>query len=191
MFKRTSYAFIGLWALVIAIGAYYFLNVGEDDLVHFRNLHNHAKPNSGEERGKQQKNGVIKELWVMKEGIPHHIRLESDAAELTVERKEMRSNISEKMNNLVCAVQEKVSPEENWQMIEVIEADYAIYFYRTDSFKADQVTIKRYKIPGIELPNTFDGINPVMKGFARQVEFKILADGLDLKASNITAELDP
>ncbi len=191
MFRRTSYVFLGLWVAVIAVGVLYFLNVGEEDLVHFRKLHSHAQPISGEERGKQLKKGVLKELWVMKEGVPHHIRLESEAAELTVERKEMRSNVSEKMNNLVCIIQEKVSPEENWQLIEVMEADFATYFYRTDSFKADQVKLVRYKIPGVELPDTFEGIKPIMKGFARQVDFKIKADGLDFKASNITAELDP
>lgn len=190
MFKRTSYLFLGLWVAVIATGVFYFLNVGEEDLVHFRKLHSQAEHESGAERGKQLKRGVLKELWVMKEGHPLHVRLESEAAELNVERKEMRSSVSEKMNNLVCVIQEKVSPEENWQLVEVMEADFATYFYRTDSFKADQVKLFRYKLPGIEIPDTFDGLTPIMKGFAREVEFKIKEDGLDFKASNITAELE-
>lgn len=189
MFRRAALTSLAIWVIVIALGTYYFLDVDHKDVEHYERLLEIGEKGPQDQRGKQAKSGVLKEVWIEKEGIPLHIRLESDEALITIERKQNKSQVSEEMSNLVCYMQEAIYPEENTQLVQIIHAEKATYYYRSDSFVADEVEISRYKISGVDLPDTIDA-KPLMKAKAKEVEFRLKADGMEIKASKIKAEMD-
>lgn len=190
MFRLSSWIFIILWVVVMVLGALYFLNIDEKDVDDYHALSTQRTLSGNDEKGRQVKKGILKELWVIKEGNPLHIRLKSDDALLTVERKHGKSEVVEEMKNLVCLMQEEVSSLENTQVVQKIVAAKAIYLYRSDSFLADNVLMTRYKIPGTTLPEDIVDQKPLFKGIASKVRFHIKTDGMEFQASNIQAEMD-
>ncbi len=191
MFRITTLIFIALWLLIMVGGAFYFFHIDENDVNNYKALHQQGTIEQNGEKGRQVKKGILKELWVMKEGKPLHIRLKSDDALLTVEKKESKSEVVEEMSNLVCLMQEELFPDENRQIVQKIEAAKAIYLYRTDSFLADNVLMTRYKIPGNTLPEDIANEKPIFKATASKVRFQIKQEGgVQLQATSLQAEMD-
>ncbi len=75
------------------------------------------------------------------------------------------------------------------QLIRLMKAETASYYYKTELFLADKVAISRYAILGHELPNSLKNEKLLMKGTAAQVHFFLNGKDLNFQASQLKASL--
>lgn len=74
------------------------------------------------------------------------------------------------------------------QVIRYLEADTACYHYDSDLFKADNVSVSRYVVPGHDLVESIKGMKLVMAGKARAVEFSLAGKDLNFNAHQMKAK---
>lgn len=84
------------------------------------------------------------------------------------------------------AVSKEMKP---MQLIRVMEADHASYYYKTDQFVADKVKIARYAISGHDLPKTLKKEKILMKGNAAKVQFFLNGKDLNFQATQLKASI--
>ncbi|MCB1118898.1 MAG: hypothetical protein KDK65_02965 [Chlamydiia bacterium] len=90
---------------------------------------------SGKHTLRQQREGIVKELWV--EGHVH--RLSAAVGELAVEKEGNHSQVVEKLDQIRCVIQ-----EEN-ERYRVFEAESAVYHYHSYELFAKEVTMRLYQ----------------------------------------------
>ncbi len=73
------------------------------------------------------------------------------------------------------------------QVIRYLEADNGTYHYKTNAFVAREVKIRRFITAGHELVESIEGLDPLMVGVARAVEFSLGREDINFKAHHLKA----
>lgn len=74
------------------------------------------------------------------------------------------------------------------QKLRFLEADKAVYYYKTNSFVAKEVKLQRFVVEGHELLQNIEGFEPTMKGVAQAVEFTLAGKDLNFRAHHLKAK---
>ncbi len=75
------------------------------------------------------------------------------------------------------------------QEIRYLEADTATYHYKKELLIADTVNFARYIVPGHQLVETVEGLEPSMTGEAEAVEISLLGKEMSFKAHKLKAKM--
>lgn len=126
----------------------------------------------------QQREGVRRDLWTPKDGVRLQTVQWSASANLAASQREHA--LLEELAGVRCYVQESVDPTENKQRVCVLTATHATYDYHALSLDAQPVSLERYVLPELHLPDRIADETPVMVGKARHAEFQNL---LELKGA--------
>lgn len=75
------------------------------------------------------------------------------------------------------------------QFVRLMQAETASYFYKSDLFFAEQVSLSRYSVAGHQLPVSLKNEQPLMKGRAAKVQFSLNGKDPNFQASQFKASL--
>jgi hypothetical protein len=140
---------------------------------------------------KQKRNLVQKELWFVKNNLPHKMTLQSADSELVLDHQNEGTEVLEKMQDVDCYVQEELFFEElmPFQIIRHIQAETATYYYQQEKLLGNNVKIWRYTIPGHELTQSQDQKSLMMSGTANSIEFAWVENNFRFSAKQFKAAL--
>lgn len=188
--------FIGL----LIVSSFVLFSSSEEDVKEYEKLMQNSDPNKANKESpvytaKQQRQGSNKEILYSKGDSRLKLRICSRHAELVLDHREEKTEIIENMHGVVCSMQEELyyalpNSKEPMQVIRYLEADEAIYRYKTDTFTAERVRISRYVVPGHELVENFEGVKPLMSGIAKKIEFSLSGEDLNFTAHGLKATLN-
>ncbi len=135
--------------------------------------------------------GVRKDIWLAEaEGQRLHHRIESDRSLISFLPKGESIEVSEHLFGVRCRVQEKsVSSKEPLQQIRFMLAEEGVYRYKDQSFRAEDVFLSLYKIPGTVLPKSLENYTPFLRGNAESVTFSLKNGSPKFVASRFNASL--
>lgn len=141
----------------------------------------------------QQRTGVKKEIWTLKNGQRVLFRLESESSDLTLHPTNNKFEIREQLHNISCCMQEEISivNEQNVQEIRTLYAKEGTYLFPSHQFTTDSVDLKFFRLIGNTLPIYPLTNTPYLSGHAFAVAFGANNKSLEFTADYLKADLDP
>ncbi|WP_068467118.1 hypothetical protein [Candidatus Protochlamydia phocaeensis] len=162
---------------------------------------------------RQQRSQVSKQIFFINDQGRLQWRLKSASSELTFGQQADSMELVEHFKNVSCLMQEKLifSQSESQeslnlslnqrkgkreeegnlsashQLIRCLQAQQAVYHYKTQELAAEDVDLARYSIPGHEWVDIFDSFKPVMKGQAQRIQLSFSPSEPSFKAQGIRA----
>jgi hypothetical protein len=73
------------------------------------------------------------------------------------------------------------------QLVRYLEAERAVYHYKSDKLIAEQVKVYRYALPGHTIAMPSKGLKPLMSGVAESVQFSLGEQDFQFKANKLKA----
>lgn len=137
-----------------------------------------AKSALENEPAHQSRHRVQKDIWAIKEGQRVHVRLKSAHSELEISQKKEKLEAVERLEELCCWVQDEVDLKENAQQVRMLTADTGTSYFPSYRMGAQNVKIAFFRVPGLEIPSSLEGIEPFLKGSAQTAN---LMDELSLE----------
>lgn len=116
----------------------------------------------------QQREGLRRDLWVPGEDGRLQTIHYADRAELTAQPTDR--SVVEILTGVRCLVQESIDGKMGQQGVCSLEADSAVYDYHTGNLQAQPVRMARFRLPGRYLPDTVEGMVPLMQGEAQSAQ---------------------
>lgn len=163
-FKKSAYLFGFLLALTGAFLAYLILKSSPRDReIYHRLMENKSDKIQGQPIATQKRGSSAKTLLLSEKGIRKIGYLTSQSSEISYEGQK-EGGFVEKMEKVVLLYQEQFIDQ--GQIVLLLEAPKATYYYRQEKFEADQATFKRYILNGFELPFAFPQAPPFFEGKA-------------------------
>lgn len=143
--------------------------------------------------GKQAREKIQKHIVYSRNEGKLHILLESDEAEMLLDCQKESTDAVERLKNVRCLMQESLYYEKGqpMQVLRYLEADNALYHYRSSHLAAENVKISRYVLPGHQMVAAVDGLNPMFTGDASSAEFWLENNDLQFKAEDLKANFFP
>jgi hypothetical protein len=193
---RGTVIFFSLLVLCIGLAMAFCLGVLRPESIHhykrLMTLSNKESVNSPKQdyTAKQSRVNVQKNVSFVDHGRVLEMRLQAGKSDLMFDHQAEKTQIVEKMENVVCLMQEELYelPDHTpMQTIRSIHAKTASYYYKDDHFVADQVNYARYTFPGLTLPKNVDSGKPLMRGVAKAVEFSLDGKEMNFKAHELKA----
>lgn len=131
---------------MIAFGAF-LGNYGRRDLKKFERLVDQRGDEERQAASHQERKKLQKDIFFVDKGKRLQIHIESDSANLLCQSRGEELAVVEKMHQMRCWVQEKLSEvgEEPQQVIFFIEAEHALYSYSDHTLIAEEASICRYR----------------------------------------------
>lgn len=74
------------------------------------------------------------------------------------------------------------------QKVRYLESEKAVYYYKNNSFIANEVLMQKLIAKGHAPIETLDGLEPIMKGFAQTIEFSLGGNDLNFRAYHLKAK---
>lgn len=148
---------------------------------------------SAQKKTIQERIGVKKEIWTVKNGQRMLFRLTSKHSVLTINRTLNKFEISEKLKDLTCCMQEEISlvNDKKMQEIRTLSAETGTYLLPSHQFITDAVHLKFFRLLGDTLPLYPITITPYLSGQAFRVAFGANNETLQFTAGYLKADLDP
>jgi hypothetical protein len=115
----------------------------------------------------QIRRGVQKDIWTVRGDERLHYRLHSARSYLTLTQKKDRIEALEKLEDVECAIQEKVDSSRKVQQVRTLKAPRGTYMYPPHQFDLETVHFSFFKLPGNVLPETISEL-PFLQGEADQ-----------------------
>ena len=142
---------------------------------------------------KQERKGVIKDLWVTgEEGRVHH-RILGSSSTLLLIPKGSHFDIVERLEGITCSMQERIYQEgplaKKEQQVRIFKAKEGFYTYSNQEFLAQSVNLALYRLPGDRLPDQTPETPPFLKGIARDISFTLEGKTPQFKANQFQAEI--
>lgn len=193
MFRKAMFSYIFVIVGFIAAWLFLTLHISQNDLKRFKALQQKSRATataSHHQSTKQNRAGVRKDLWIAQEGgVRLHNRIESASSTLTLTPVDDHMEIIENLNNIHCAMQDKVSTQAGkWsQQVRYFDAGTGIYQYSTNRFTAQTVALSLFRLPGSDLPNSFAQHAPYLKGVAQDVSFAVAGKASQFQAKHFKA----
>lgn len=199
-------------AIIAAIGVFIFGKCFlEVDYLGYREILEKANPALALEkdltyRASQQRKGVKKEFWHIKNDQRLEAIMNCSETELVYEKEGNEQVVVENMKNVRCLLQEELfylapngekisqSPDDPvgytpQQTVRYVEAETAKYHYTTEILDAAKVKMQLYTFPGHELPRSVVGAAPTMSGNATMVMISIVEKGVKFKADKFKGSM--
>ncbi len=141
----------------------------------------------------QERTGVKKEIWTVKNGQRTLFQLKSQTSTLTIEPASHKVGIVEKLHNLNCCMQEEITLVNGAKVQEIrtLAAEEGTYFFPAHQFITDEVDLKFFRLLGDVLPASNSLTVPYLSGQARDVIFGANEKSLQFNAHYLKANLDP
>lgn len=121
------------------------------------------------------------------------IRIYSASAELVFAHQSDTTSIVEKMHDVRCYIQEELYtvlqnevPKPMQRML-YLEAANATYDYKNELFIVDEVSLSRFDLPGHQLVESIEGLDPTLSGRAQSAQFSLGGGQLNFKADHFKA----
>ncbi len=193
MFKKAIFSYTFFLVGVIAAWLFVTLHVSQKDIQKFQALKQKGQAIAAASHAsatKQNRAGVRKDLWITQEGGRRlHNRIESASSVLTLTPIDDHLDIIEHLNQIQCSLQEKIIEQDGKvsQQVRYFDADSGIYQYSINSFTAQTVALSLYRLPGSDLPKTFDKKTPYLKGVAKDVSFAVAGKASQFQAKHFKA----
>lgn len=167
----------------------------------------------------QERKRIFKEIWFTQGGQNLQLHLYGDNAELVIDRAGSATEITEHLHHVLCYMQEELyyiledgtevkRTDDGWktkdsakaidvdiseatpmQIVRVLEADHAVYYYQRDHLLAEQALVSRHIIPGHTLNKALAKGKILMSGKAQFVEFSLTKGDINFKAYQFKARL--
>ena len=140
--------------------------------------------------GKQIREHVRKDIWIAQGPSTRlHNRIESEASTLLFDPEGEVLQIMETLHGVRCWIQERVQETEQGsaQQIRFFVAEDDVYDYRCQEFKASNVLLSLYRLPGTSFIDSLEPYTPFLHGNAEEVSFSVEDGSPRFKASHFTA----
>jgi hypothetical protein len=182
-------ALAGLIASTMAL-AVYFLKIDEQDRKEYASLLSVSNMETNTPgKSRQDKQGIVKEMWLKKGEKWLHVKMRSASSALTYRKEQGKTELVEEMKDLVALIQDDW--EEEWQNVRVIRAKEATYHFKGDRLEARHVELEQHKLDGHELPDKPpESDSALMCGEAQSVEFDFSGHMINLKAEHLKAKVN-
>jgi hypothetical protein len=196
MFRRLTLLSTFVFCIFAAIWVFRVCIVRPDDILRYKAFVKEQEVATTSKKNAvaadQKRLGVRKDIWFTQEDKSRlHYRIESQSSTLTLIPVENKLEIIENLDKIKCGMQEKlfVTGTTPTQQLRFLEADQGIYRYSTQQFIAESVTLSLYRLPGHQLPSTFDNKTPFLKGISQNVSFAISGKSPQFQAQHFQAFL--
>lgn len=140
-------------------------------------------------QAKQDRQGVQRDIWYQKEGDSRlQISLNSEISELSFEKYGNTNEIIESMQGFKGFIQEELFYDEEvkpMQHVRYIEAETAVYNYRTHVLIAERAKMICYSASGHDLIPSLEGVEPTVTAVAQSLEISILEKEFLVKANQL------
>ena len=193
MFKKAIFSYTFVLVGVIAAWLFMTLHVSQKDIQKFQALKQKGQAIAAASHAsttKQNRAGVRKDLWITQEGSRRlHNRIESASSVLTLTPVDDHLDIIEHLHQIQCSLQDKIIEQDGkvTQQVRYFDADSGMYQYSINSFTAQTVALSLYRLPGSDLPKTFDKKTPYLKGVAKDVSFAVAGKASQFQAKHFKA----
>lgn len=159
-FKKVTYLaclIVSLAGLLLVLAVLKVTEVDQEIYRHLVEMTSDKEDFEGETGhvARQRRGTSSKTLLLREKGFRKMGQLTSEASELSYKREvDGRRGLIEKMEGVTFLYQEEllVDTPEGEQIVIVLEAPRATYSYRQEKFEVDDVSIRRYLLPGLKLP---------------------------------------
>jgi hypothetical protein len=139
----------------------------------------------------QVREEVRKDLYVAQSDASSrlHYQIKSKKSLLTLVPSGRHFDITENLEGVVCAMQDKLyaSGQAPMQQMRYFEADHGVYRYTSQQLVAQDVSLSLFRIPGHELPPAIDPRLAFLKGIAQDVSFSIAGNTPQFQAKHFKA----
>lgn len=123
----------------------------------------------------QKRYGVTKQFLYTKDHQRLQSRISSLESELIFDPKGAEKDVIENFTQLACTLQEK-SNQEHAQHIRCLNAEKAVYMYKSGQLEANEVAVAEYLIAGEQWPNKLESFTPFIQGNAQKVHLSLLKE---------------
>ena len=113
--------------------------------------------------------GIQKDFWIATPQDRLHHRLTSPKSVLITSPHQKHFELVEKLEEMECHLQEKISKKEQTQQVRFIKSHFGTYYYSNQCFEADQVHLALFHLPGNQLETRIDPKLAFLKGIAHKV----------------------
>lgn len=197
MFRKTKLISLAVLCLVVGFWIFQFCAVRASDYRTYKSFlekHELASSSSSVSSSTHQKRyGVRKDIWFAGEDNARlHYRIESDSSILTLLPGKKKLDIIENLEKMRCWMQDKLlyADSNPIQQMRYFEADHGSYQYTTAQFVAQSVALSLYRLPGHELPLSYDNKSAFLRGIAEDVSFSVSGKTPQFQAQNFKAILN-
>lgn len=194
-FWKTTFFAIFLIISLLAGLVFHILNITATDQERYRELMDVSNSktslkSNANYTAKQLKEGTAKTL-LLTQGDERRVGyLTSKSSVLYFAKEEQSSQLIEEMQNVQLIYQEElmVDSEGNpFQTVVWMESESATYFYNQEKLKAENVHIRRYRLPSHELPKGKLEANPLFTGTADLITITFGKDHPTMQAIHLKA----
>lgn len=181
-----------LFGLFLCLAFLYFYLFRIDDTVEekyrsiMRQTNSLKKQEVNSYTAHQHHEKVTKHIFYENEGQALQLKLNSKETDLAVEHRGEINEIIEKMKGVTGIFQEKLlydQPEgKQVQLLHLLEAETANYFYRSKRLISENVIFKSYKAPGHQLVESVNSLPFTLSGKANILDIHFEGDKIELTA---------
>ena len=196
LFKKTSIIGICAFGLVAAYWAFQFCIVRDTDCKLFQSFLDQKEAAGSSQSvassSYQTRQGVRKDIWFAQEDNTRlQYRIESESSILTLLPNKKKVDIIENLQKMRCWMQDKLylSSQTPMQQMRYFDADQGSYQFTTQNFVAHSVNLSLYRLPGFDLPQTYDASSAFLRGIAQDVSFSISGKTPQFQAQQFKAIL--
>lgn len=182
-----------LGGVIILFGFGVLQGLSKEDQIHYQCImaqsdeekHRLASPY----KAQQQRFNIHKHLFVNEGEERLQYRLHSTNSELIFNQQDGKSEVVERFQALTCLMQEQLIEMQGvaYQYVRYLEAEEAVYHYKTQELIADSVQLRRYLVPGHQLVTSVQTLKPLMTGTAKQVRLSLSHVDRTFKAQGFQA----
>lgn len=184
--------------LIFSLGHY-----TEEDIASYQKLVRGDQEYNQMHISRQQRMGLKKDIFFREKDQSLQLHIESQKADLILERQEGKLEVVEQLNDVICLLQEEllfVLPDGREthfssdgkgipvQKLVRLEANEASYFYKNEMFVAENVKVMRYLAAGHSLEEASAKMELLSDGLAKKVEFSLSGSGLKFNAEQFKAK---
>lgn len=139
----------------------------------------------------QIRHNVCKDIWIADPlGQRLHHRIESERSLISFNPHGASIEVLEHLFGVRCWIQEKnATTKQIQQQFRFIVAEEGLYNYRDQSFKAQDVIVSMYKIPGTIFPKSLASYSPFLQGNAESITLTLQNGAPKFAASHFKASL--
>ena len=192
--KTTLFASFLILSLIAGL-VFHILNITPEDEERYRELMDVSNSktslkSNANYTAKQLKEGTSKTL-LLTQGDERRVGyLTCKSSILYFAKEEKSSELIEEMQNIQLIYQEDLMEDAEGKPVQIVvfvESDAATYFYNQEKLTAENVHIKRYKLPSHELPRAIKEGKPLFIGTADQMTIAFGKDHPTMQATRLKA----
>lgn len=179
MFKKQTLLTFGILLPILGIWIFQMTFMRSSDLEAYKKMIKERAIASSEQGSStnQQRIGVSKDIWFSQDDSSRlHYQIASKSSTLTLTPIGNKFEIVETLDGIQCWMQDKLFTDtaslKPMQQTRFIEAETGHYRYTTQEFKADNVALSLFRLPGHSLPKkNIDQKEAFLRGKAHDISF--------------------